>query len=117
MSNHVTWFEVTGQDAASLRQFYAGLFGWKYQIPTGMDYGMTDCADTGIAGGVGKAMQGPGGVTFYVTVDDINATLSQAEAAGGKTLMPRTEMPDVTLAMFADPEGHAIGLVEAKAQA
>ena len=29
--------------------------------------------------------------------------------------MPRTVMPDVTLAIFEDPEGHAIGLVEAQA--
>jgi hypothetical protein len=29
--------------------------------------------------------------------------------------MQKTTMPDVTLAVFEDPEGHAIGLVQAKA--
>jgi predicted enzyme related to lactoylglutathione lyase len=30
-------------------------------------------------------------------------------------VVPRTEMPGVTLGVFEDPEGHTIGLVEAKA--
>ena len=32
---------------------------------------------------------------------------------GGKVLMPPTEIPNVvTLAMFADPDGNAIGLIK-----
>jgi hypothetical protein len=29
--------------------------------------------------------------------------------------MPVTKLPDVTIAVFADPEGHPVGLVQQKA--
>ena len=49
----------------------------------------------------------------YVQVPDINAHLAKIEAAGGKTVMPRTEIPDaVTMAIFTDPAGNNVGLVE-----
>ena len=36
--------------------------------------------------------------------------LDKAEALGGKTIMPVTELPQVTIALLADPEGHVIGI-------
>lgn len=42
---------------------------------------------------------------------DIEATLASVEAAGGRTLMPKfSPAPETWLAMFADPEGHVVGL-------
>jgi predicted enzyme related to lactoylglutathione lyase len=35
-------------------------------------------------------------------------------ALGGKVITPRTVLPDVILGIFEDPEGHVLGLVEAK---
>ena len=116
MANPVMWFEVLGSDARRLRGFYAELFNWKFDLPQqvpGMDYGLLDKAQTGIGGGVGKAPAGPGWTTFYVSVDDVAATLSKVEQLGGKTLMPPTKLPDGgTIAVFADPEGHPVGLVK-----
>ena len=51
---------------------------------------------------------------FYVEVDDPQKYLEQAESLGGKVVAPVTEIPDqVTFALFADPEGHVIGIVKA----
>ena len=36
----------------------------------------------------------------------------RAVDVGGKTIMPVTELPQVTIALFADPEGHVIGLAK-----
>ena len=48
-----------------------------------------------------------------MSTTDINASLEEAGKLGGKTLMPRTELPGGTiLGFFADPEGNPIGLVE-----
>ena len=44
----------------------------------------------------------------------MTASLGDAERLGGKVVMPRTAMPDVTFGVFEDPEGHVIGLVEAR---
>ena len=113
MANTVSWFEVVGQDGQKLRNFYADVFGWQFQMPEGLegvDYGMTDPSQTGIGGGIGTTPAGAGHATFYVEVDDPQATLDKIESAGGKVVMPVTEMPMVTLAQFEDPEGHLVGL-------
>lgn len=115
MANQVSWFEVLGTNPDKLRGFYAKLFDWQFQqLPdSGMDYAVLDKAQTGIGGGVGNAPQGPGWTTFYVSVDDVAETLAKVEKFGGKTLMPPTKLPGGgTIAVFADPEGHPIGLAK-----
>ena len=62
-----------------------------------------------------------GHVTFYVEVADPEAYLARAEKLGGKTVVPPTEIPAYNLtfamfAMFADPEGHLIGLSKGAVQ-
>jgi len=111
----VIWFEVLGKDAGKLRGFYGELFNWKFDMAPSaeMDYGMTTKEDTGIGGGVGKSPNGPGWVTFYVGVKDIDAAVAHAEKLGGKVLMPVTRLPDTTIAVVADPEGHPVGLAQA----
>jgi predicted enzyme related to lactoylglutathione lyase len=57
----------------------------------------------GHRGRLGEA-QGPNQVTFYIEVDDSQAYLDRIETAGGKTVIPVTEVPDmVTFAQFSDP--------------
>jgi predicted enzyme related to lactoylglutathione lyase len=117
MANTVEWFEVMGRDANKLRGFYGELFGWKFQMApdASMDYGMTDKAQTGIGGGVGKAPMGAGWVTFYVSVDDVSAMIARAQKLDAKVLMPATKLPDgMTIAIVTDPEGHPVGLVSSK---
>ena len=115
MQHPVMWFEVLGRDAATLCQFYGGLFGWRFNgDPT--KYGMVDEVNRGIPGGVGESYPGTRPwVTFYVETPDVTASLAQAERLGGKVVMPRTALPGVTLGVFEDPEGHDVGLVEGKA--
>jgi predicted enzyme related to lactoylglutathione lyase len=108
-------FEIIGADGPKLREFYSKLFDWKFQVMPGdgTDYGTIEPGAGGIGGGVGAAPGMPGYVTIYVTVDDINASLKKAEALGSKTVVPRTVIPNVvTWALFSDPEGHLVGLVE-----
>lgn len=51
-------------------------------------------------------------------VDDPSALSGQAEQLGGKTVMPPTEVPglNITFALFADPEGHVVGLTNGRAR-
>lgn len=116
MASKVVWFEVLGKDGDKLRGYYGELFGWSFKEAPGMNYGMTDPEATGIGGGVGTA--GPASwSTFYVAVEDIVKALDKAKKLGGKELMPVTKLPDVTIAVFADPEGHPVGLIEQKSKA
>lgn len=114
--NRVVHFEVLGRDAGALQKFYSAAFGWSLGPPdeSPLHYSMVRQADSGgIDGGIGQAPQGPGHVTFYVGVEDIPASLQSIEKLGGKTVQPATQLPSGgAFALFADPEGHVVGLVK-----
>jgi len=114
MANRVEWFEITCQDAAKARVFYGELFGWSFEVANPeMDYGVVDnLPDGAIGGAVAKAPVGDGGVTFYVTVDDLEGTLTRVASLGGQVIVPPTPLPDgMRFAQFTDPEGKRIGVV------
>ena len=119
MAHPVMWFEVLGNDGGKLRRFYGDLFGWTFDVIPQIDYGVTKTGDArGIMGGVGQSFPGTRSwVTFYTETPDVTASLAQAQRLGGKVVMPRTELPDVVLGIFEDPEGHVLGLVEARTTA
>jgi predicted enzyme related to lactoylglutathione lyase len=115
MPNPVTHFEVVGKDAGALQRFYAEAFGWQMQDVMGGAYYMAQPGGEGaINGGVGAAPEGSNGhVTFYVEVDDPSTALERISQLGGKTIQEPMDVPNgPTIAMFADPEGHVIGLVK-----
>jgi uncharacterized protein len=114
VTNPVVHFEILGRDGKKSQQFYTSLFGWNVDANNPMDYGMVSASsDGGIGGGIAAA-QGEPMVTVYVDVADLDATLKQAEALGGRTIMPPADVPGgPRLAQFADPDGNVIGLTQA----
>jgi uncharacterized protein len=118
MSHPVVWFEVLGNDGAKLQKYYQDLFDWKITVDNPMNYGMVETGSKrGVPGGIGES--GKEGtkswVTFYVECPDINTSLASAKKLGGAVVMPVTRMPGgPTLAMFSDPEGHLIGLIQSE---
>lgn len=115
MANPVTHFEVLGQDAAALQNFYGQAFGWEMQDVMEGGYYMAH-PGSGIDGGVGRAPEGQQGhVTFYVEVEDPASALARIEELGGRTIQPPMDVPGgPTIALFADPEGHVLGLVKGR---
>lgn len=113
MGQPVVHFEITARNGKRLQDFYAKLFGWKIDASNPMNYGIVDTqSEGGIGGGIGPT-DGESGVTFYIEVDDPQAYVDRIESAGGKTVVPVTEIPGmVTFAQFADPEGNVVGLVK-----
>ena len=121
MDNPVVHFEVVGKDAQALQSFYKDAFDWQMELalPSAPQesgyYAMAHPGgEGGINGGIGAAMDGGvGHVTFYVAVPDLEAALSKIESLGGSTVMGPTDVPGgPSIAMFADPEGHRVGLVK-----
>ena len=113
MAAKVIHFEVVGKDGEALQKFYGSVFGWDIDTNNPGGYGMVRSPENSIAGGIGATPDGSAGhVTFYVETEDPKATLAKVEQLGGKVLMPLTEVaPETTVALFADPEGHVIGLM------
>ena len=115
MGNPVMHFEVVGKDGETLQRFYKEAFGWEMK-PAVPGYAMAHPnAEAGINGGIGAAQSGgPGHVTFYVEVGDLATALKNIEGLGGRTVSGPMDVPGgPSIAMFADPEGHVVGLVKA----
>jgi len=109
----VVHWEVQAKDPAAQQRFFAELFGWTIDIGNPEGYGMVPAGgEDSIGGGIGGTTDAPR-ATFYIEVEDILASLARAEALGGKTIMPRTDIGMIVMAQFRDPEGNLIGLVEA----
>ena len=114
MSDHyVVHIEIPAGDTKAAGKFYGEAFGWKIETDPGFDYTMFE-APPGPGGGfVGTEsdMYEIGQVVLYIGTDDIEATLAKIESLGGKTLMPKTEIPGVGwFAFFSDPAGNRLAL-------
>jgi predicted enzyme related to lactoylglutathione lyase len=115
MSNPIVHVEVVGEDGEALQSFFRDAFDWQMR-PSGSGYAMAHPGvEGGINGGVGASPEGgQGHVTFYVEVRDLEATLSKIEGLGGSRVVAPMDVPDgPRIAMFADPEGNVVGLIEA----
>lgn len=119
MGRPVVHFEIVGQDAKRLQNYYSQLFGWEIDSNNPMNYGMiqreanTTAEGVGIGGGVGPGPEGyEGHVTFYVEVPSVEEALAKAESLGGSRMMgPDKVADDMEIGLFNDPEGHVIGVV------
>jgi uncharacterized protein len=113
MPNPIVHFEVLGKDKAVLEDFYRAAFDW--QLNPVMDSYSMATPGMGINGGIGTSMDGGAGhAIFYVEVDNIAQTLTRIEGRGGRRISGPDQVPNGPLfALFADPEGHVIGLVQA----
>jgi uncharacterized protein len=109
------WYELMSPDADASARFYGAVVGWQVQgrtaPPGAQDYRMISRADGGAAGGVlnlTPAMLEHGAQPTwlgYLHVADVDAAVAAIEADGGRTLMPRFDLPVGSIAMLADPMG------------
>jgi len=111
MPHPVIHAEIRSTDPDATRAFFGQLFGWTYS--DGAYPGYTFVA-TGAEGGPPAAispLQGDGdAVLFFLAVEDVESTLSEAERLGGSIVQPAQQVPGVTFGVFADPQGHKIGV-------
>jgi predicted enzyme related to lactoylglutathione lyase len=102
----VVFFSIFGPEGEQLQRFYAGLFEWKI-APSG---DVMTPVSSPLPASIGK---GEAEIIVYVGVDDITATLAKVKERGGTIRFPRFEVPGrVVLAVFKDPAGNSVGLVE-----
>jgi hypothetical protein len=108
----IVFFDIAGPDLARQAAFYKAIFGWDAG-PTG---GLAVPSVSPLPGNlrVEQPSQGPiAERVLYVGVPDIDATLEAVRAHGGSVVFGRTVAPGVViLALFKDPAGNRMGLVE-----
>ena len=114
MAKHpISHIEIPVTNADSASTFYHDVFGWKIETNVEHDYTIFQ-SEGGLRGGFAKPSEPtykPDRLLVYLATDDIDAALASIEAHGGKTVIPKTEIPHVGWwAVFADPAGNHIGL-------
>lgn len=112
MTHPVVHAEIRSADPDATRQFFADLFGWKV-ASDGAFPGYT-FIDTGAEGGTYVAISPRQGsedeVLFFVAVEDVAATLAKAQTLGGSVVQPAQHVPGTSFGVFADAQGHRIGV-------
>lgn len=106
------WTELATRDTKTAEKFYTQLFGWSAKVGTdgGMEYTKFSINGKPGAGMMAMPAQAPPQVpahwTPYFQVTDCDATAAKAASAGGKTIVPPTDIPKVgRFAMLQDPQG------------
>ena len=117
MKNSINWFEIPVTNFERAKSFYSDVL--KVEISEmphpEFKYGMLpfDSESEGIGGAI---VQGEwfepsqkGSLVYLNGGNDLNEPLSRIEAAGGKVVMPKTDIgPNGFIAIFLDTEGNRV---------
>jgi len=122
MDNAISWFEIPATDIDRAQKFYESIFLIKMnaldmpQMKMRMfplDDPMKGVGGTLVdSGGFHKPSATDGPLIYLNGNPDVQIILSRVEAAGGKIMMPKTEIsPEYGyMAVFFDTEGNRIAL-------
>lgn len=119
MTNAINWFEIPVTNYERAKKFYSAILGKEiidhHMEEKNMKYGVFPYdMENNKVGGALLEMQGMNpskdGATVYLNGgDDLNVPLSKVEAAGGKMLMPKTDIQENGfIAQFTDTEGNRV---------
>jgi predicted enzyme related to lactoylglutathione lyase len=122
----VVHFEIPVDDGSRAKEFYGSVFDWElndadmgggavYTLVTtvAVDDNMRPKEAGAINGGMMKRSSDTSSPVITIQVDSIDDSLKKIEAGGGKTIQPRTPIPDMgAFAYFKDSEGNTMGLFE-----
>lgn len=122
MASAITWFQIPASDAARAKAFYETVCGVPLEkMDAGPDMEMwgfpADWRRGEIGGaivcGEGAVPSATGTAVFLNANPDLQVILDRVEGAGGKILMPKTEIGMEgagCFAMIMDSEGNTVGL-------
>ncbi len=107
------WETLSTKDIERAKSFYAAVVGWKGGTgPMGPDVTLFSMGEQIIAD-VQLAESMPPSWATYVVVSKIEDAQAKLTKLGGKTIVPRIDIPTVGgVGFFADPSGAVLGLYE-----
>ena len=112
-----SWNELMTTDPDAAKDFYGKLFKWELNdMPMGeMTYTVVKAGDEEVAGimQIPPDTEGaPPNWSAYVTVDNVDQTVKQAEELGGRIAVPARDIPEVgRFAVIQDPQGAMISVI------
>jgi predicted enzyme related to lactoylglutathione lyase len=101
-------------DPKKCKAFYGAIFDWKFDDESMPGYTLVNTGAEPTGGVFPKPDDVPVPcINVYFQVEDIEAVLAKVAELGGKTLVPKTQIPKVGhFAMFTDLEGTVIGILQ-----
>ncbi|HTR02025.1 MAG TPA: VOC family protein [Thermoanaerobaculia bacterium] len=112
------WHDLTTDDVAACKKFYAALLGWEYVDTTvlGRPYSVARLGKTPIGGIHAPRPDSPGKTAAhwlsYMAVDDVDGSVAKAKAAGAGVLAGPIDIDaHGRAAVLRDPQGAPFGLV------
>lgn len=122
-TNVITWFEIPVLDTIRAKKFYETILDIKMQSRTieGDELTFfpynpnviqaTSGRVTGVLVKSATVKPSQDGTLIYLNAyPDIQQVIDRIESAGGKLLVPRTQIPAGYIAIFIDSEGNKIGI-------
>jgi predicted enzyme related to lactoylglutathione lyase len=113
---HFHWNELRTRDATRAKTFYAETIGWTFDaVPAseGATYWIAMMDGQPVAGLfelTDRFKDVPESWIPFLAVDDVDARVTKAEAAGAKLMIPIFDVPNVgRIAMLREPSGAGIG--------
>lgn len=111
------WCELRTRDAERAKKFYSETIGWTFEsmpTPDGETYWVASNNGKPVAGLFPLSSPRFDGVPeswmVFLSVDDVDARVAKALAAGAKLAMPIFDVPDVgRIAMLHEPSGAGVG--------
>jgi predicted enzyme related to lactoylglutathione lyase len=113
------WNELMARDVNAAKKFYADTIGWTFEgmpTPDGKTYWLAKIGGQPVAGLFdisGADYQGvPDGWMPYLAVDDVDARVKKAVAAGARIMKPAFDVPGVgRIVILMEPGGAGIGWI------
>lgn len=121
---HFHWNELVTRDVEKAKTFYGTTLGWTFDgmpMPDGT-YWVAKMGD-GVVGGLfpiaGPQWDGvPEHWMSYIAVDDVDARVKKAQAAGARLMKPVFDIPGVgRIAILTEPGGAGVGWITPVARA
>jgi predicted enzyme related to lactoylglutathione lyase len=117
MANPVMQFQIISTTPEETANFYSQLFGWTIDANNPMGYRQINTGSPeGIQGGIWPAPpQASNFVQLFIAVEDVKASVQQAEDLGAKLLIPPTMLPEGgEMAVLHDPLGMSFAVWRGK---
>jgi predicted enzyme related to lactoylglutathione lyase len=107
----IDYIELMVTDLPAAKEFYSSAFGWAFN-DYGPEYaGIRSPDGEGEVGGLNPARAPQrGGPLVLLYSDDLDATVTAVESAGGRILEGPYEFPGGRRFHFADPSGNELGV-------
>lgn len=115
----IFWQDLTVEDAEQVRDFYSKVIGWTFEkVNQGEydDYNMINPEDKEVVAGIchkrGELQDIPSQWLNYVMVENMENSVAQCLAHGGKIIDGPKNMGKAKFAVIQDPAGAYLALME-----